>query len=72
MDTALLHYYRQARAHYAVTNYRGVVDGQAAIAAYWSARRTLAFRADLAQTVAAGRKRSKAAKRGWKTRRAAA
>jgi hypothetical protein len=42
-----------------------------ALAAYWSARRAVAFRDDLRATVKNNEKRSKAAKRGWKTRRAA-
>ena len=40
-----------------------------ALAAYWSARRSIAFRKDFAATIAASKKRSKAAKRGWATRR---
>ena len=40
-----------------------------AVAAYWTARRSIFFRKDLAATIAASKKRSKAAKRGWATRR---
>jgi hypothetical protein len=61
---AVLHYYRQFRAH----------DGEPlyppALAAWNSARRFIHFRADLSKTVEASKKRSHAAKKAWKARRA--
>ncbi len=41
-----------------------------ALAAYWSARRSMHFRETFAKDMKARAKRSKAAKGGWKTRRA--
>jgi hypothetical protein len=89
MNNALLHYYRQARAHQAslaaegrgsLTTFFdskrtevtfGAAYGCHAIAAFLSAKRTIHFRADLSRTVRQHAKRSKAARKGWKTRRAA-
>ena len=48
----------------------GAAIGFHAVAAYWSARRSIHFRAGVAQRIEAHKKRSAAAKRGWKTRRA--
>ena len=45
--------------------------GEHAISALTSAKRSIHFIADLEKTVAATKKRSQAAKRGWKKRRAA-
>lgn len=47
------------------------VYGYTVTAAYWSMRRSAHFHAELTKAVEAYNKRSKAAKRGWKTRRAA-
>jgi hypothetical protein len=86
MDKAVLHYYRQARAHQVKTygsktiypsgrtefTGGGAAYGCHAQAALQSARGTIFFRADLSRTVAEHQRRSRAAKRGWRTRRAAA
>ena len=61
MNTAVAHYYRQIRRdspHYT------------ALAAYDSARRQVAFRAKLSADVKAHKKRSAAAKKAWKARKA--
>ena len=50
----------------------GAAYGFHAVAAFQGARRTIHFRKTLSATVKASKKRSAAAKRGWKTRRAAA
>jgi len=63
MNTAVAHYYRQIRRespHYT------------ALAAYDSARRHVAFRAKLAAEVKAYKKRSAAAKKAAKARKAKA
>jgi hypothetical protein len=43
-----------------------------ALAAFASARRSIAFRGDLRATIKQNARRSKAAKKGWQTRKAAA
>lgn len=60
MNNAVVHYYRDFRA-----------KGYPALAAWNSARSFVAFRARLSADVKAANKRSRAAKKGWKTRRAA-
>ncbi len=88
MRSDLLHHYRIARAqqlatygnsglHVAGVDQRQYTGGGAwyghhALAAFDYARRQIHFRKYLAEVVAEGKKRSKAAKRGWRTRRAAA
>lgn len=57
---AVAHYYHQIRA---------TRPDITALDAYWSAKRTVHFRATLAADVADHKKRSKAAKKAWKTRR---
>ena len=83
MDNAILHYYKQNRAHQRDTyGLSTVVDGFPrehtgggaaadfhAVAAYRSAKRHLAFRERMSTEAAARKKRSAAAKRGWKKRR---
>lgn len=65
MSPAVLHYYRQFRTD--------GVEPFARPAAYAvaSAKRHIAFRAQLSADVKDHKKRSKAAKKAWKTRRAA-
>jgi hypothetical protein len=46
----------------------GAAYGCHAVAAFLSAKSTIHFRADLARTVREHAKRSKAARKGWKTR----
>lgn len=48
----------------------GAAYGCHALAAFLSAKRSIHFRADLARTVRENAKRAKAARKGWKTRRA--
>lgn len=88
MKPALLHHYRQARAHQARTYGNsglhvdgvdqrqftggGAAYGLHAYAAYLSALRTIHFRQTLDAQVKDHKKRSRAAKKAWKTRRAAA
>jgi hypothetical protein len=78
MHNDILHFYRQARStngEYSVGPGRIHVDEQffrTATQAYYSAVGHIAFRKDLAATVKQIKKRSRTAKRGWKTRRAAA
>lgn len=86
MNTVLLHHYRAARAHQRATygsktvypsgrtefTGGGAWYGHHALAALNCARGQIHFRAYLADVVAIGKKRSKATKRAWKTRRAAA
>lgn len=61
MNNAVVHYYRKFRA-----------EGYTALAAWNSARSFVAFRARLSADVKASKKLSRSAKKGWKTRRAAA
>jgi hypothetical protein len=49
----------------------GASYGCHAVAAFLSAKRSIHFRADLSRTVREHAKRSKSARKGWKTRRAA-
>ena len=49
----------------------GAAYGFHAIAAYWSARSSIHFKKTFAADMKAHTKRSAAAKRGWKTRKAA-
>jgi hypothetical protein len=88
MNTAVLHYYRAARAHQAmlaaegrgsVTTFFdskrtevtfGAAYGCHAYAAFLSAKRSIHFRKELSATVKAHKKRSAAARKGWKSRRA--
>lgn len=49
----------------------GAAYGLHAVAAFLSAKRHIAFKVQLSADIKASRKRSKAAKQGWKTRRAA-
>ncbi len=86
MRSALLHHYRAFRAHQmktfgSLTLYPsgrteitggGAAYGYHAAAALHAARGHLHFRASLAEAVANAKKRSRAAKRGWRTRRSAA
>lgn len=44
--------------------------GEHALSAFMSAKRAIHFRADLSRTVREHAKRSKAARKGWKNRRA--
>lgn len=60
MTPAVLHYYRQFRANLTVP----------AEQAYWDARRHVNFRERLKLMVNEGNRRSRAAKKGWKNRRA--
>jgi hypothetical protein len=53
-------------------SYGSAPYGEHAISAYWSARNQIRFRKDLKDSVISSKKRSKAAKRSWITRRAAA
>ena len=85
MNKTLLYYYKQTRAHQLATYGNsglfvngidqrefaggGAAYGFHATAAYQSARRAIHFRNTLATDVKTYEKRSKAAKRGWKTRR---
>lgn len=46
--------------------------GRHALSAFASAKRALSFRADLSRMIRESAKRSKAARKGWKTRRASA
>ncbi len=85
MNAAILHYYQAARRHQINTfgnsglwiqgiDQRQFTGGGAAyqchaIAAYNHARGQIRFRADLAATNRAYKKRQAAAKRGWKNRR---
>jgi hypothetical protein len=50
----------------------GAAYQQHAVAAYWSAKRGMAFRKRLAKDVADSKKRSRAAKAAWKRRKAVA
>lgn len=83
MTQALAREYHHQRAHQAAT-YGSLTTypsgrteysagsapyGEHALSAYMAAKRMLYFRKSLSETVAAGRKRSRAAKRGWKTRK---
>lgn len=84
MNQALEHFYRIARAHQVKTYGLSSRDpsgrtehtggsaayGFHAVAAFLSAKRTISFRADLRATNKAADKRSKAARKGWKTRQA--
>jgi hypothetical protein len=63
MNTAVAHYYRQ---------FRKANPSYTALAAYNSARAHIFFRARLSADVAAFKKRSAAAKKAWKARKAAA
>ncbi len=69
MNHAILHFFRIARIHQRDHNGGGAADGLHAMAALWSARSTIAFRKRLAKTIKDHKKRSAAAKRGWKKRR---
>ncbi len=85
MDRNILHFYRQNRAHQLTTygnsglHINGIDQrqftagsaayGEHAIAAYWAARRNVHFRETFTEDMKANKRRSKAAKRGWKTRR---
>lgn len=87
MNNATLHFYRIARAHQLATYSKdglhingvdqrqftggGAAYGFHAVAAFISAKRQIHFRATLKADVAAHKRRSKAAKKAWKTRRAA-
>lgn len=61
MTTAIGHYYRQFRQR---------DPNRTALSAYLSAKSFVAFRARLSESVAQDKRRAKAAKKGWKTRRA--
>lgn len=52
--------------------YASAPYGEHALSAWMAARRHVYFLADLAQTVKAAKKRSAAAKKAWKARKAAA
>jgi hypothetical protein len=69
MNANLLHYYRQHRQHQAENDGGGAWPGEHALCAYQSARRYMHFIKTLDADLAASKKRSKAAKRGWQTRR---
>jgi len=91
MNSAILHHYRQNRAHQMSTygnsglhilrngqyvDAREFTGGPAAygfhaVAAYQSARSHIHFMKTLKADIAAHKKRSRGAKRGWKARRAA-
>ncbi len=87
MNQSIQHYYRAARFHQIDTygpsglyiagvDQRQFVGGGAAygchaLAAYQSARSTIAFRARLKESNASYKKRSRAARLGWKKRKAA-
>ena len=83
---AILHHYRRFRAHQmsvypscVTTDPSGRSEltaasapyGEHALSAYIGAKRHLHFVADLGATLKASERRSAAAKRGWKKRRAA-
>lgn len=87
MNHAIRHHYQKARAHQmetfgcSVTTYPSgrteLTGGSAAYgchaeAALACARSAIAFRIDLSRRIKRDKKRSQAAKKGWKTRRAAA
>ena len=88
MKHAILHYYRASRLHqldtYGPSGFYingvdqrqhtggGAAYGCHALAAYQSARSTIHFRANLAERNASFKKRSRAARLGWATRKAAA
>lgn len=55
--------------HY-TTLYRRQRPDQPILTCYWDARRTVHFRETLAADIKAHKKRSKAAKKAWKTRKA--
>ena len=87
MNKQLLHFYKQKRAHQMATYGNsglfvagvdqrqftggGAAYGFHALAAYNSARSHIHFRKTLKDDIAQSKKRSAAAKRGWKKRRAA-
>jgi len=50
-------------------SYGGAPYQEHALSAFWSARRSLHFRATFAADMKQHRRRSKAARKGWKTRR---
>lgn len=88
MKRDILHFYRQFRRHQFATYSKtglhvngvdqrqyaggGAAYGWHAYAAYLSAKRHIHFRKTLTADIAASKKRSAAAKRGWKKRRASA
>lgn len=74
MDKSIVHHYRRFRAQQMET-YNGESGGSAAVgfhayAAYESARRHIYFMANLKHTNRIYKKRSNAARKGWKKRRA--
>ena len=85
MNRDILHFYRLNRAHQLATygnsglHINGIDQrqftggpaayGEHAYAAFTSARASIHFRKTFADDMKAYRRRSKAAKRGWKTRR---
>jgi hypothetical protein len=87
MDISILHFYRIAREQQFATYGSSIQTdqngttwttggsaafGQHAYAAFMYAKGQIRFRKDLKQRINQNKKRSAAAKRGWKTRRAAA
>jgi hypothetical protein len=86
MNKDILHHYRHYRQHQIDTYGNsglwvdgvdqrqftggGAAYGLHAYAAYWAARRHISFVQDLGNIVRSHKKRSAAAKRGWKNRRA--
>jgi hypothetical protein len=89
MNSAVAHYYREARDHQrqiqadgggCLTTFpsgrteltHGASYGEHAISAFLSAKRHVAFRAQLSKDVADHKRRSRSAKAAWKRRKARA
>jgi hypothetical protein len=68
MNANLLHHYRRFRQHQAEHDGGGAWPGEHALCAYRSARSHIHFLERLSADVASSKRRSKAAKSGWKKR----
>jgi len=70
MNQAILHHFKRIRAHQREHNGGSAITGEHAISAHLQAKSHIHFMANLRKDIAASKKRGRAAKRGWKTRRA--
>ncbi|PHS13438.1 MAG: hypothetical protein COA78_06795 [Blastopirellula sp.] len=70
MQQAIIHHYRRCRQHQAENNGGGAAEGFHASCALSSAKSHIHFMKNLKSKISKHKKASRAARRGWKTRRA--